>query len=158
EWDRIVLKALEKNRTLRYQSATDIRTDLQLLGRKQDRRADLRRRGLALGLVLSISASLVWYLLPLTRDQSEMRDVTFTRLTDAPGEELFPSLAPDGKSFLYASQASGNWDVYLQRVGGRMPLNLTRESISDDTQPTFSPDGERIAFRSEREGGGIFIM
>ena len=32
---------------------------------------------------------------------------------------------------------------------------LTRRN---DWQPAFSPDGERIAFRSEREGGGIFLM
>jgi Tol biopolymer transport system component len=38
------------------------------------------------------------------------------------------------------------------------PINLTRDSLSDDTQPAFSPDGGRIAFRSERDGGGIFLM
>jgi Tol biopolymer transport system component len=29
---------------------------------------------------------------------------------------------------------------------------------ADDTDPAFSPDGGRIAFRSEREGGGIYIV
>jgi Tol biopolymer transport system component len=52
----------------------------------------------------------------------------------------------------------GNADIYLQRVGGGNPLNLTRDSSMDDTQPAFSPDGQQIAFRSEREGGGLFIM
>ena len=28
----------------------------------------------------------------------------------------------------------------------------------DDTQPAFSPDGGTLAFRSERDGGGIFLM
>ena len=37
-------------------------------------------------------------------------------------------------------------------------INLTHGSPADDTQPSFSPDGERIAFRSEREGGGLFVM
>jgi Tol biopolymer transport system component len=59
---------------------------------------------------------------------------------------------------VYASRASGNWDIYLQRVGGKNQINLTKDSPADDTQPAFSPDGERIAFRSEREGGGIFVM
>ena len=28
----------------------------------------------------------------------------------------------------------------------------------DGTQPAFSPDGQQISFRSERDGGGIFVM
>jgi Tol biopolymer transport system component len=35
---------------------------------------------------------------------------------------------------------------------------LTPDSPADDLQPAFSPDGERIAFRSERDGGGVFLM
>ena len=38
--------------------------------------------------------------------------------------------------------------------GGRNPVNLTADSPEADTAPAFSPDGERIAFRSERDGGG----
>jgi Tol biopolymer transport system component len=43
-------------------------------------------------------------------------------------------------------------------VGGKNPVNLTKDSTDDNTQPAFSPDGERVAFRSERDGGGIFLM
>jgi Tol biopolymer transport system component len=82
---------------------------------------------------------------------------SFSQLTDQPGQELYPSLSPDGRSLVYASQASGNWDIYFQRVGGKTALNLTKDSAADDTQPAFSPD-ERIVFRSERDGGGLFVM
>src|SRR5207247_1962147 len=82
----------------------------------------------------------------------------FSSLTDQPGEELFPSLSPDGKTLIYSSKATGHWDIYLQRVGGKNPVNLTKDSGSDNTQPAFSPDGEHIAFRSVRQGGGIFVM
>ena len=90
--------------------------------------------------------------------QTLLTHATFTQLTDQPGPELFPSLSPDGKSFVYASAISGNWDIYLQRVGGKIPVNLTKDSPFADTHPAISPDGERIVFRSEREGGGIFVM
>jgi len=84
---------------------------------------------------------------------------TFSRLTDQVGRERFPSLSPDGQLFVYAHPASpGNLDLYLQRVGGGNPIDLTADSPQDDTQPAFSPDGRTIAFRSERDGGGIFLM
>jgi Tol biopolymer transport system component len=59
---------------------------------------------------------------------------------------------------VYASDATGNLDVYLQGVGAPTPINLTKDSPADDDQPAFSPDGERIAFRSGRDGGGLFVM
>jgi serine/threonine-protein kinase len=93
-----------------------------------------------------------------TKETSAPGNFTFTQLTYDPGPEFFPSLSPDGKSLVYASRAAGNWDIYLQRVGGRNSTNLTKDSQADDTQPSFSPDGQRIAFRSDREGGGIYVM
>ena len=59
---------------------------------------------------------------------------------------------------MFVSDASGNPDIYLQRVGGRNPINLTTDSPAADTAPSFSPDGERIAFCSERDGEGIYVM
>jgi serine/threonine protein kinase/Tol biopolymer transport system component len=83
---------------------------------------------------------------------------SFKRLTDLEGRESFPSLSPDGKFLLFVRSVDGNADIYLQRVGGDNPQNLTADSPADDTQPAFSPDGQQIAFRSEREGGGLFVM
>jgi Tol biopolymer transport system component len=83
---------------------------------------------------------------------------SFTRLTDQEGSESFPSLSPDGNFLLYVKSVDGNADIYLQRVGGGNPVNLTPDSPQDDTQPAVSPDGQRIAFRSQRDGGGLFLM
>ena len=112
--------------------------------------------GFALGAVLV--AALAWFLVARHGELSSIKDVTFTQLTDAPGQELYPSLSPDGKSFVYQSREAGNWDIFFQRVGGNATINLTKDSPEDDTAPAFSPDGEQIAFRSERAGGGIFLM
>jgi serine/threonine-protein kinase len=83
---------------------------------------------------------------------------TFTQVTSAPGVEWFPSLSPDGRWLVYSGEGSGNRDIYLQSVGAENAINITKDSPDDDDQPAFSPDGERIAFRSERDGGGIFVM
>jgi Tol biopolymer transport system component len=90
---------------------------------------------------------------------SNEETVSFLQLTDQPGTEYFPSLSPNGKNFIYAaSRTESNSDIMLARVGGRIPVDLTSDCLENDTQPAFSPDGERIAFRSERMGGGIYVM
>ena len=95
----------------------------------------------------------------LRADRPEAVHGNVSHLTNQPGIETFPSLSPDGDFFVYVkATAPGNLDVYLQRIGGGNPINLTADSPVDDTQPAYSPDGRQIAFRSEREGGGIFLM
>ena len=166
--DEIISKALEKDRLLRYQSASEMRVDLKRLKRELETgrsgaapprpvaRWRWRRFAALLAVCVPALAALLWYVLP--RRSSAPPHFTFVQLTDQPGAEIYPSLSPDGKSFVYQSRASGNWDIYFQRVGGKTAINLTKDSPEYDGQPAFSPDGEHIAFRSEREGGGIFIM
>jgi serine/threonine-protein kinase len=91
-------------------------------------------------------------------DGSRALVATFTQLTDQPGVERQPTIAPDGKTVVFVSGARGHSDLYLLRVGGRRSILLTEDSDTDDYAPAFSPDGSRIAFRSERSAGGIFVM
>src|SRR5687768_18434696 len=71
---------------------------------------------------------------------------------------MFGQLSSDGQWVVYAGEGAGNRDIYLHRIGGQTPINLTPDSPADDGQPAFSPDGERVAFRSGRDGGGLFVM
>jgi serine/threonine protein kinase len=112
---------------------------------------------LTLGLVAAggVMGLLLWR---KGKDTPALQPANFTRLTDLPGKETSPSVSPDGAFFVYAKSEGGNSDLFLQRVAGDNPMNLTASSPSDDIQPAFSPDGQQIAFRSERDGGGIFVM
>lgn len=176
ELERIIRKCLEKERERRYQSARELVIDLKNLKRDTDsgqvvsgavtlprwRRREWRGKA-ALAVAVVVVALTVWYLLArrgggVKDAPTPLGNVTFAQLTDQPGEEVFPSLSPDGKSLAYGSYALGNWDIYLQRVGGKNPINLTKDCSAHDGQPVFSPDGEQIAFRSDRDGGGIFVM
>ena len=124
-----------------------------------------RKRGKTLGVAIAIIVGFLamsYLLLIAGRKRKDaatsQTNAGFTQLTDQAGAEFFPSLSPDGQSVVYASRATRNWDIYLQQVGSRNSINLTKDSPADDTQPAFSPDGRRIAFRSERDGGGIYVM
>jgi serine/threonine protein kinase len=123
-------------------------------------RSNAVRAGVAVAVLAIVAAGLLLFLKPRGTPEQDgpLKDIAVTQLTDQPGPEYFPSLSPDGKSLIYVSGGSGNRDVYLQRIGGRNALNLTKDNPTDDTQPVFSPDAERIAFRSERDGGGIYLM
>ncbi|HWM94309.1 MAG TPA: protein kinase [Thermoanaerobaculia bacterium] len=116
------------------------------------------RRGLAVALALLAAVALLLRLRDPFAGEETPRQATFSQLTDREGREMFPSLSPDGNYFVYSRLDGGDQDVFLQRVGGGNPINLTAESPADDSQPAYSPDGQWIAFRSERGGGGLFIM
>ncbi len=172
--ERIVRRCLEKEREQRFQSARDLAFALEAVegfsgsgpSAVAAHSAPARKRigFLALALaaaVLAVGAFFLGRAIPSGARPSSptAAPVHFTRLTFARGVEAQPNLSPDGRSFVYVSSPDGEQaDIYLQRVGGENAINLTPDSKEDDWSPAFSPDGQWIAFRSEREGKGIFIM
>jgi Tol biopolymer transport system component len=50
-----------------------------------------------------------------------------------------------------------NLDIWVQQLAGGEPIRLTHDP-ADDREPSFSPDGSKIAFRSDRESGGIYVV
>jgi hypothetical protein len=64
-----------------------------------------------------------------------------------------PQFSPNGRSIAFASNRSGNWDIYRVAAAGGTPLRITFDA-ADDVSPSWSPDGLRIAFDSTRGEGG----
>ena len=165
ELRRIISRALEKERAVRYQTADEMRSDLQQLARKagDERRSSsslLRSKPALVAAAIVIMA--VALTLVLRRGAAPEAGGFSTgpirRITSVAGHELFPSLSPDGQSVVYASRVEGTWDIYLQRMGEANAVNLTPDSTAVDFAPAFSPDGRRIAFHSSRKGSGIFLI
>lgn len=81
-----------------------------------------------------------------------------SQLTSEAGTEMDPALSPDGSSFAFVRYHLGHWDIHRRQVSGGEVINLIEDSHVDDLHPAFSPDGTQIAFRSQQNGGGIFVM
>jgi serine/threonine-protein kinase len=71
-----------------------------------------------------------------------------------PGTYTRISLSPDGSRIALAMTDRGNADIWIADPGRRTMSRLTTEPTIE-TMPTWAPDG-RVAFRSEREGPGLF--
>jgi eukaryotic-like serine/threonine-protein kinase len=165
--ETVILHCLEKAPQDRFQSAQDLGFALEACAAPLGPlplvsaatspfgRHMLWAAALLLASVLSV---LVAYVLFAHRTYPSVDGRIFAQITNDPGAELFPSLSADGRSVVFASKATGNWDIYLQQIGSADAVNLTKDSVADETQPAFSPDGRYVAFRSERDGGGVFVM
>lgn len=172
--DRILNKALDKDRDLRYQTASDLRADLRRLLREIDSSAGasgatpgavllVRRRRLwtaaACSFILAtvVVAGLFFFVKTKAAGPDWSRAAR-VQLTNQHGTEFYPSLTPDGKSFIYAGKVNGQYDLFEQRVGGKNATLLTPNTPSNEISPVFSPSGDRIAFRSTREPAGVYVM
>ena len=173
ELERIINKLLEKDRDLRCQTATELRADLKRMRRDADSSrtvavsaaepAKPQRNLLKPALVLVGIVAVVGLAYIVMSGNDEFRrfadlNPTSRQLTSQSGLEVQPSLSPNGESFVYMDDISGDWDIYLRRIDGENATNLTEDSPVFDGYPSFSPKGESIAFRSQRDGGGIFVM
>jgi TolB protein len=71
---------------------------------------------------------------------------------------LDPALSPDGKKLVFASNASGNLDIYVVGIDGKDEKRLTIDPGIEGS-PAWSPDGQWIVFTSERDGDSeVYIM
>jgi Tol biopolymer transport system component len=91
-----------------------------------------------------------------------------TNLTNNPASDQEPAWSPDGKWIAFDSDRDEvnpddcypncNYEIYVLNVNGRGVTRLTNHPASD-LYPSWSPDGKRIAFESDRNGNWeIYVM
>jgi eukaryotic-like serine/threonine-protein kinase len=92
----------------------------------------------------------------LTRRDRIVDPRQLTPMTDLAG---MPSITPDGKTIAYASDAAvaGNLDIWVRSLPDGASKRLTTDPAEDD-DPGISPDGKLVVFRSERKGGGVYVV
>ncbi len=166
ELERTVHKTLIKNSDKRYQSTGEFLSDLKAL--KGAHHLPQREKKFSMAIPKALKGILVvvcllvflgiGYLLTRSGDSKVFQIKHTSPLTTAPGLEQDPSWSPDGTRITYASDESGNMDIWVHQIAAGQRVNLTKDYLGYDGKPAWSPDGEWIAFISDRDGGGIFMM
>jgi eukaryotic-like serine/threonine-protein kinase len=160
ELERIINKALERDRKLRYQNAADIRTDLQRLKRdsesapkavvSESRRSGLSRSARSLALAAAALALVVvgFAILRLARNGSPPAASTWVQVTNFTDSATSPSLSPDGRMIAFIRGPEtfvSPGQIYVKLLPDGQPVPLTHDDFPK-MAPVFSPDGSRIAY------------
>jgi len=171
----IVQRCFRKNRERRFQTISEVRVRLQEIEEERVQ-SEHSRSAIQVNIVRRSSpwlwaASIVSTLAALAfgaalfhaarhaAAPAALPEAKFRQITAASGLSGFPALSPDGTQVAYASDAAGkgNLDIWVQAVDGEIPPFQMSSSPFDDSEPAFTRDGHQIVFRSEKDGGGIYI-
>src|SRR5213593_2047210 len=157
----LLRRCLQKDRDQRLHDIADARIEIdETLRRSAEREGPAASAPLAgrrwilgaaaLGCTL-LGALIAWLAIrPTGLHQANVPQlVSVARLTHDPEFSESPTWSPDGSLLAFASDRSGNFEIYVRRVGGDEPVNVTKDP-GQDFQPAFSPDGNWIAFVSTR--------
>jgi Tol biopolymer transport system component len=172
ELEKIITKALEKERDLRYQGAAEIRTDLKRLqrdtssgrpgvgfapaqGRPQG--VPLRRRWLivpALGAALVVALCLGWLALHRTRTRERPAELKQQQLTFTSGKSSiwYALVSPDGKYLAYNDSAGPHIKLLSTGEERLIPKPAAVREDAWWSAVSWFPDGTQLLMNL-REGG-----
>jgi eukaryotic-like serine/threonine-protein kinase len=171
ELDHIINKALEKDREVRYQHASEMKADLKRLERESSsgrvaitkpqpelRRPSYRAAWVVLALLLFAGGVGLFYSMKPSGPVTSPSE--YTQITNFTDSALAPSLSPDGRMVTFkrgedAFLSPGQ--IYVKLLPNGESVRLTNDT-NRKYAPVFTPDGSRIAYSSLSFSGNSFAF
>lgn len=86
---------------------------------------------------------------------------TTKQITNTPAKEAAVSFAPDNRTLVYASERTGNWQLYTAKISRKEDPNFPNATLIEEevllpsktverAYPQYSPDGKELAFIEDR--------
>lgn len=69
-----------------------------------------------------------------------------TNLTNNAANDFAPAYSPTLDKFVFVSNRTGTNQIFVMNADGTNQTNLSNSPMSDDTNPSWSPDGAKIVF------------
>jgi Tol biopolymer transport system component len=168
ELERIICKALEKDRESRYQCADDLRTDLSQLQHRLRAESTptvvTRLRGparpilrVSLLMLCLFLAIVVTFWPPWRAPTVKIVPPQVFPVTSYLGQPRAPAFSPDGNeiAFLWDGGTGGDPDVYVKLIGEPTSLRLTK-LLGPKAGTVWSSDGRYVVFVRAGKDPGIF--
>ncbi len=168
---RIVRRCLEKEAGRRYQTARDLKLELEDLKLESSSAtvpapsveyrpepARITPRWLLPAAAMAVLAVVAFFFIGRgIRDDTATHGTDLPtelrKITHGPGLEDEPTWSPDGRFLAYNSNDRGNLDILVMPLDGGQTIRVV-DHEADDAQPSWSPDGSTLAFVSARDRSG----
>jgi eukaryotic-like serine/threonine-protein kinase len=148
-WRAVISRCLQADPKDRFPSVRDILPAL-----RPRPHITVSQAGAMAGILIAVVSTAIFI-----SNGNPSRLTALDQLTPATDLSEGPSLSRDGKVVAYSSDRAeaGNLDVWAQQLPAGRPTRLTTDS-AEDKDPSTAPDGRSIVFRSERNGGGLYLI
>ena len=156
--EKIIARALEKDREARYQSASEMRTDLENLKREIEPRLRTRWRAMAATgvIVIFIAISAFWFARRQLRASGDLPELKWRQLTSNSSENDVGSgaISPDGKYLAYPDTLGIHVKQLETGETQTIPqINEVENNTLDWIAGPWFPDGKHFLVNSFPLGG-----
>jgi len=79
------------------------------------------------------------------------------QITTHGGLDFYPALSPQGDAVAFVSDRSGSFEIYVRALDGSATETPLTDDGAQNVQPSWSPDGQFLAYHAYRHGG-IWII